>query len=182
MKKAIDPKEFQTIVNQKLDDGYSKQQVYDELSDSYFDQNGLRIQLALIPYPVNKNRVKLLNNILLSMLVLTVLYKLLLAIDLIHTTSLSMLPLAMIYPVINIALAYGVYKYSSSAYNYVVMLTLMGALRLVPQGAPLRGTSLLEFLFAISIVVIALIIRFKIYPNFGFMTPEKDENGEIILD
>jgi hypothetical protein len=179
-KKSINHKEVKTIIKEKLDQGISRNEILLELSEIYFDKSSLTGLVASYPNPERIIKYKYLNNILLYFLIITIIFKILVGIILFSASSLLLIPLAFLLPIINIYFAFEVSKYKGYIYNLLGILTVAGILRSLGDLQGVYGV--LDVMICLFIVLLSFYLGRKMFPNYGLFGVKKNQSGEAILE
>lgn len=184
-KKSIgkDRKEIRRRIKNGLDNGVSKQELLDELYVEYYDRAGIATMLAMTVDKERKEKYKLANCFLLGLIILTVIPKLLLGFQLLMDTSIYMLPLVLLLPLINIFFAIGIANYQGFVYKLLGGLTLIGFFKsLARNGGEDPSLIGIEIIVTLVIVVLSFYLGSVLFPHIGFMGPKKDSSGNIIME
>ncbi len=174
-------KEIQKSIEHKLNNGMARTQVLEELSAAYFDQSTLAKMIAATADNETKAKYRTLNNILLGLLVVTIITKVLIAIDLLMVTSIYALPIILLLPLLNIYLAIGVSKYTGYLYRVISLLTFAGMLQMMEKQEGDSMWLLIDLGIGAAILGLSFYLGNKMFPYYGFFGPKKGEDGNVLL-
>ena len=160
-KKSINKKEVNKSIQEKVNQGISRTEILNELSEIYFDKKTLSLLIAAIPDPTRKEKYKLLN---------------------LAQVSIGLTPFAILMPIINIYFALEVSKYKGYIYNILGLLTIAGILNTMTQLNESGLYGIADLIFGLLIAGLAFYLGNKLFPNYGLRGPKKNTNGEIILE
>ena len=181
-KKSINKKEVNKSIQEKVNQGISRTEILNELSEIYFDKKTLSLLIAAIPDPTRKEKYKLLNNVLLGLLLVTIFSKIIVGFSLLAQVSIGLTPFAILMPIINIYFALEVSKYKGYIYNILGLLTIAGILNTMTQLNESGLYGIADLIFGLLIAGLAFYLGNILFPNYGLRGTKKNRNGEIILD
>jgi hypothetical protein len=180
-KKSLDRKSAQKFIFDNRDNGKTDQEIYNELSQQYYDKKSITLLITGTVKTEHQNKYKIYNNILLGFLVLAILLRILLVFSLtIQTGQLWTLLLVFIVPLFAAYFIYEIARYNAPAYRFCGIMTIVGFMRTIGQSE--GGTVILiNLVFAGAIAGLSFYLDSKMFPNFSPMNLKKDSNGEYIL-
>lgn len=180
-KKSLNRKEVAVIIKSKLQEGIARQEILNELSEQYYSKSTIATMIASTIDPQAKEKYKALNNLLLALLVLSAIAKLLLGIAVLSSLSPLLIPFAILFPFISIVLAIEVYKYSGHIYGIVSLFSFGSILRTFANFTDLEFDGYFDIAVLLVIALLALYLKDKMLPHYGFLGPKKDSEGNYIL-
>ena len=180
-KKTIDRKAAQKMIVDSRDNGKTDQEIYNELSQQYYDKKSVALLITGTVTTENKNKYKVYNHILLALLGLAILLRILLVFSLtIQTGQLWTLLLVFIVPLFAIYFAYEIARYNAPIYRFVGIMTIVGFFQTI--GKSEGGTDILiNLVFAGAIAGLSFYLDSIMFPDFSPKNLKKDSNGEYIL-
>jgi len=180
-KKSLDRKAAQKFIIDNRDNGKSDQDIYNELSQQYFDKKSVTLLITATVTTENKNKYIIYNNVLLGLLGLVILLRILLVFSLtIQTGQLWTLLLVFIVPLFAAYFAYEIARYNASIYRFCGIMTIVGFMQTI--GKSEGGTDILiNLVFAGAIAGLSFYLDSKMFPDYSPKNLKKDGNGEYIL-
>mgnify|MGYP003582726411 FL=1 len=180
-KKSLDRKAAQKFIVDSRDNGKADQEIYNELSEQYYDKKSVALLITGTVTKENKKKYKVYNNILLGLLGLSILFKLLTVFSLtIQTGQLWTLLLVLIVPLFAGYFMYEIARYNGPIYRFCGMLTIAGFLQTI--GKAENGTDILiNIIFAGAVAGLSFYLDSKMFPDYSPKNLKKDSNGEYIL-
>ncbi|WP_276974125.1 hypothetical protein [Flavobacterium filum] len=180
-KKSLDRKAAQTFIVDSRDNGKTDQEIYNELSELYYDKKSVALLITWTVTTENKKKYKVYNNILLGLLGLSILFKLLTVFSLtIQTGQIWTLLLVLIVPLLAGYFMYEIARYNGPIYRFCGMLTIAGFLQTI--GKAENGTDItINLIFAGAVAGLSFYLDSKMFPNYSPKNLKKDSNGEYIL-
>lgn len=153
-------KEIRKTATAKINEGKTHQQVFDELRESS-RLPGERIAKVIryIPTSDSKQKYKVPNVVLGTILIITALLKIISSIPIIIDMEYDpylLVILILLVPSINIILAVGVLQFKSNYYRLVVILTILGILRSVKYLKDIQFNTALLVDFGFIVILIGL--------------------------
>jgi multidrug efflux pump subunit AcrB len=181
-KKRINRKEVIELIQNKLREGSSRQRIFNELTEEYFNKNSIAGLVASTVDPSVKEQFKISNNLLVGLLGLSAVAKVLFGIALFSSISPVLIPMAILFPFFSVMLALEIYRYNGAVYSVVGLFSIAGILKIFANFNDFG----LDGYFDIAIIVVILFLAFylkeKMFPFYGFLGPKKDKNGNYILE
>ena len=180
-KKSLDRKAAQKFIVDSRDNGKTDQEIYNKLSQQYYDKKSVALLITGTVTTENKNKYKVYNNILLGLLGLAILLRILLVFSLtIQTGQLWTLLLVFIVPLFAVYFAYEIARYNAPIYRFCGIMTIAGFMQTIGKS---EGGSdiLINLVFAGAIAGLSFYLDSKMFPDFSPKNLKKDSNGEYIL-
>jgi hypothetical protein len=172
-------KEIRRIATRKLNEGKKRQQVLIEIrEEAKAPVADIAAVLKFTPSKRTKKKYKLVNSLLLTVLILTIVLKLAMGTLLVLTKGIAWLPLLFLLPLLNIYLAYEVANYKGQIYKWVAVFSLLSFLRSTPS----LFNGGVDFLEAIDLVIVGLLIFLGLYLNRKFAAGYKTKREAYIND
>lgn len=172
-------KEIRKIATRKLNEGKKRQQVLTEMTEEtqapVADIAGV---LRYTPSRRTKKKYKLVNSLLLTILIVTVILKLAIGIPIVLKNGIQWLPVLLLIPLVNIILSYGVATYKGHIYKWIAIYSAISLLKSLPA----FFTDGLNFLETIDLVIIGLLIFLGLYLNRKFAAGYKIKREYYIND
>jgi len=178
-------KEVKKVVKQSLLSGKTKQETFEELEmTSEFPPEKLARIIRGIPTLQARKKHKTLNIILITLLSLTILFKVLAGIPIVVENGIKWIPILFLLPIINIILLVGVATYSQGGYKAVAILTILGVLQTFGKmwGEPFDPFILIDFVVAAGLITLGFYLNSKFFPEY-LISEEcyRDSEGEYKL-
>jgi len=178
------PKPTHRIIEEKLNSGAKKQEIFDELRGTT-SAGSLARSLVLTPYPSDREAHHGLNNALFLLILYFALVKAIMAADaLIENPIFYAIPFAAFIPVCSVLLATEVRKYSGYIYRVVYVV---GALVFIEGIHYQLGVhdSWLKWLVSDAPVLAGIVIAWRLErllcPGLGIIGAKKGRAGEYIF-
>ena len=181
-KKSINRKEIYKTIQTRLEDSVSREKILEELSEKYYDKKTISTLIASTPDPQTKEKFKVLNNLLLGLLILTIIIKILTGIQILSTISMILIPVAFLIPFISIWFALEIYKYKGYIYNILGILAIASIFKIISEIGESGVYGIIDLLIGLSIAGLSFYLGKKMFPNYGLFGPKKDTEGNIILE
>lgn len=180
-KQSLDRKAAEKFIIESRSIGKTDQEIYNELSQQYYDKKAVALQVMGTVTIENKNKYKIYNMILLGLLGLSILFKLLAVFSLtIHTEQLWTLLLVLIVPLFSGYFMYEIARYNGPIYRICGWLTIAGFFQTI--GKIDNGTDvLINVIFAGAVAGLSFYLDSKMFPNYSPKNLMEDGNGEYIL-
>jgi hypothetical protein len=166
-KKSLDRKAAQKFIVDSRDNGKADQEIYNELSQQYYDKKSVALIITGTVTTENKSKYKVYNNILLGLLGLSILFKLLTVFSLtIQTGQLWTLFLVLVVPLFAGYFMYEIARYNGPIYRFCGMLTIAGFLQTISKAE--NGTDILiNVIFAGAVAGLSFYLDSKMFPNYS---------------
>jgi hypothetical protein len=176
-------KEALKFIEAKLREGFSKQEIYDELSAKIYLKSDLLQYLAMVPDPGKRIKFRAINLILFALLIFVTIVKILTTLVLFARISLWLIPLSFIIPFVSIFFAVEVKKFRGYIYRPLGLLGIaslfQGLSHIGDLGRINPGQVIFEFIVGylptILIIVVAFYISAKAFPYYGFLGLKKEK-------
>lgn len=188
-KKSINPKEIQIIIQEKIQANIPRKEIFNELSEQYYDKNMISLMIASTVDPYLKVKYKSWNNLLIGLLVLTIISKIIDSVLLISTyssivSSLGSLTLSfsLFIPVLFVAyLIVGVSKFRGNIYYFGGLLAIAAIFQSISYFSELGFYSLISIVLCLIICILSFYLKRKLFPHFRLFGLKKDKEGNVIL-
>lgn len=178
-KRSIVKKEVRAFIENELEAGKTKSEIFEDLSARYFDSKTLAQCVAGVPDPDLKQRYKSANTLLFVLLILSGIFKVILVVAMIVQTTRSPLLflLSALVPLVNIWLAVEVKNRRGYIYWVIVALAFMGMMRSL-EGVFMYGAwVLVDITLLVAIAGLSWYVGTKMFPKLRFGQPVKDAQG-----
>jgi len=181
-KKSLDRKKAQKFIVEQRANGKSDQEIYDELTQQYYDKKEVALFIAGTATEENKRKYKIYNNTLLIFLLAAILLRILSVFGMtLQTGQLWTLLFVFIVPVFAALFAHGVAMYQAPIYRFCGIMTILGFLKAMSSLE--SGIDIfINFIFTVAIAGLAFYLDSKLFPNYRPRSLKTDSNGEYILD
>ena len=180
-KKKMKGRKALKIIEQRIIEGHSKKQIFEELSGQVKFKTDLLQLLAMVPNYEDRIKYKNTNNFLFGLLTFVTILKIIEAIYYFISISVYMLPLVIMVAFIPILFATMVWNFRGIAYRSIGLLGVVGIF---------QGFSTVEIVYlnydnlvflylpAIVIVFLSFYIGYKVFPYYNFWGILKKEEFE----
>lgn len=184
-KRDITKNELLKLVEVQLNKGVSKKELYEEIttlySTSLLDENSIPKTIAYFPDYDLKLKYKQHNMVLYLLLLLTAVFKVIVAIPaLFELQALGIISLVFL-PFVNIWLALEVVKTRAYVYGIIGVLAIAGMFNSITYIASSGWWVLIDVIMMGVISYLGFMLSKKMFPNYQFSGPIKDENGDWIM-
>jgi len=181
-KKSLDRKNAHKFIVESRENGKTNQEIYNELSQQYFDRKSVALMITGTVTTENKNRYKVYNNILLGLLAVSIIFKLLIVFNLtIQTGEPWMYLLILIVPLFSGYFMYEIARYNGPIYRMCGLLTIAGFLQTIGKSDNSTDV-LISIVFAGSVAGLSFYLDSKMFPDYSPKNLVKDTDGEYVLD
>lgn len=179
--KSIERKKAKLFVVDGRRKGLSDQEIYNELANQYADKKSIALLITGIATDERKQKYGLQNWILVGLLGLSILFKLVLVVNLAITQTPWLLLLALVVPLLTGYFMYEIYNYNGPVYRICGVLALVGFLQSLDKSNDAQ-TMILNLLFAGLVAGFSFYLDDNLFPNYRPSKLQKDENGDYILN
>jgi hypothetical protein len=181
-KTSINTKAIQQFILESRENGKSDQEIYDALSQQYYDKKSVALLITGTATNENKSKYKIQNNILIGFLGLSMLLKILIIFSLSDPFEDPFFMLLLfLYPAIEGYFIYGIAKYLAPYYKLCGILAILSFLKTIRSAG--NDSSIILNLLIISIIVgLSFYLAKKLFPKYSPKNLKKDDNGEYILE
>jgi hypothetical protein len=180
-KKSLERKAAQKYIIESRDNGKSDQEIYNNLSEHYYEKKSIATLILETVTSENKKKYKTYNNVLMGLLLLTILFRLYMVFSLtIQSGELWILLFALFVPILA---GYFIYEISNYQKHIYRICGIMTALSFWQNMRKLDNTAdvLTNVIFTFAIFALSFYLDNKMFPNFNAKNLKKDSNGEYIL-
>lgn len=177
-KKSLDEKIARKFIVEARENGKTDQEIYNELSQQYYDKKHITLLITGTVTKENKNKYKIYNNILLALLGLVIVTR----IYYVFTLPIRIgEPFGQLFILICAAwLAFEIKRYNGQIYRIGGQLALAGFALTFKISSDMTRI-LIDILFTVVIAGLSFYLERKMFPNYGNKNLVKDSNGEYIL-
>jgi len=162
--------------------GKTDQEIYNELTQKYYDKKGIALFIPATATIENKNKYKLYNDVLLGAIGVVILLKIITIFSLsLASGQMWALLFIFIVPLMNIYFFYEIARYNGQVYRICGMLTIAGFLQSISK-LETGFDFLLTFIFTAVITGLSFYLDAKMFPNYKPTNLKKDNNGEYIIN
>lgn len=180
-KKSLNKKEALKTIKDRIQVNTPRQEILNELSDQYFNKTTISALIASTIDPQTKEKYKMLNNLLLGLLALTIVAKILVGIVIFSSLSPFLIPIAFVLPILTIWFALEVSKFKGYIYNILGMLAIASIFNSIGNIGEAGIYGIIDVVLVASICGLSFYLGKKMFPNYGFFGPKKDTEGNILL-
>jgi hypothetical protein len=181
-KTSIDTKAIQQFILESRENGKSDQEIYNALSQQYYDKKSVALLITGTATNENKSKYKIQNNILIGFLGLSMLLKILIIFSLSDPSGDPFfLLLLFLYPALEGYFIYGIAKYQAPYYKLCGIIAGLSFLKTI-RSANNGGSILINLLIASIIFSLSLYLAWNLFPKHRPKNLKKDGNGEYILE
>ena len=154
--------------------GKPRQEVFAAYQPQVSPDKHLAFAIATIPVPERIPLGEKFNKVLFGLLVFAAVTK---GLSALMMGSFFMLVLGLLVPV---AFAIGVYKHEGYAYIFLPLITGMGALTALLKMTDEGAVMLIEAALLGVMCWLALQVKQRVFPNFGWLSVRKDAQGNYL--
>lgn len=175
--------ELRNEAKKRIRAGLAKQEVFDELKNKAIISNEeLAKYIQDIPSLAMREKYKTWQSLLIVLLVVTIVFKLILALPFMTNGLVSGVLALLFVPLVNVLLLIGVVRYSTGAHKFVAVFTIISLLRVSSDflNNPFEDiVVLLSVLIAGALIFIGFYLSSKLHPAYE-MKREKylNKDGE----
>ncbi|MCF8295675.1 MAG: hypothetical protein K9I34_06390 [Bacteroidales bacterium] len=181
MKKGINRREIDIIINEKQNQGYTKQEIFNELQDNYFDKKTLAIIIANTVSIQRKKRYNVLNATFIVLFFIASMFKIFSILLLFEKISM-ILVVSVISLSINFWFIYQIFKCRPFVYSFLGLLIFVQIFRFTLQAEYISIWNGFEIGFYAIVGILSFIVKSKLFPNYLLFRPEHDKNGNVAFD
>lgn len=169
-------KEVLSLIKVRLEEGKSRSEIRTELHNAYTEKSSVDKIIAMAANPETKERFKLLNNILLIFLVLSLIGNFYLGIVYFADKPIQAiigLPLVL---ALFVYFIYGVVKFKADVYFEVIYLSIISLVLFLPKITIFGVFEIVEIALTITLTGCAIFLRIKLFPTYGLFGQTKSKN------
>jgi hypothetical protein len=173
-------KEAAKIARKQIAEGKTRQETFDTLmAANKLPSVEFATIIQGIPSLQTREKYKTANVILMTLIILTIVFKLIAGIFLVMQNGLLTLPLLLILPLLNIYLLWGVLNFRPGAHRLVAIFTILGIVRSLQQviGQAFDPILLLDFAIAAGLIGLGFYLNNKLHPVYKTVR-ESYQNSE----
>jgi hypothetical protein len=180
-KKSLDYKIAKEIILERRENNISDQEIYNELTQQYFDKKGVAYLIKGTLTKEFKEKYKIYNNFLLALLGVSILVRFLTIFMLTNqSVKLMMLTFLIMVPLFNIYIMYGIAKYYVTIYRFCGFLTIAGIFMSISNFNNLTDF-IINLIFSLAVAGLSFFMDKKMAPFYKPKNIKKDSQGEYIL-
>lgn len=176
-KTSINRKEVFAFTNAELAAGRSKQSIFEELSQKYFDSKRLATYIASVPNPELRERYKTANSILFVLLVIAAVGKIFLLASLLSVVSVYTVVFAVPLSFVTLWLAAEVRKMRGYIYRILVLLPLVEIGRSIEALVEQPWWGVGHIVLLLSIAGLSWFLSRRLFPTMGWGRVQQDASG-----
>ena len=176
------------VIEQKLNTGIGKQEIFEELSQNYSYEYTVAQLVAMTPPHSLKQRYKRLNQILIALLLFAALVKVLVALPILSRLPAVAFPLLILVPALNVWFAMEIAKFKGYIYRPAGLLALAALFKAILPEDGIASYGLagwviygLNCLLILAIAVLAFYLAKRLFPNYGLLGPKRDPKGNYLF-
>lgn len=162
-------KEAAKIARKQIAEGKTRQETFDTLmAANKLPSVEFATIIQGIPSLQAREKYKTANVILMTLIILTIVFKLIAGIFLVMQNGLMTLPIMLILPLLNIYLLWGVLNFRPGAHRLVAIFTILGIVRSLQQviGQAFDPILLLDFAIAAGLIGLGFYLNNKLHPAY----------------
>lgn len=176
-KTSINRKEVLAFTEAELSAGKSKQSIFEELSEKYFDSKVLAGYIASVPNPELRERYTPLNTLLVLLLVVAAIDRFFVLLPILAQRSTYTLFISVLAPLFNLWLARAVWKMRGTVYRVVFILAALATMRSLDVIVDGNLWASVSVVLLLAISGLSLYVNSKLFPNVGLGGVRKDSEG-----
>ena len=159
-------KEIRKLAQEKIQEGKTQQQAFDEIKElAEAPDEEVANLVKTIPTLQIRKKYQVLNAVLISLLLLTVVFKVILAVSMIMHNGLAWSPVIFIFPVLNCAMLYGAATYAIRAHQTVAILTGLGFIQTLGR-LTFQPVVLVDLAITAALIGLGIYLQGKLTPGF----------------
>lgn len=179
LKKVINYREVNLLIQEKLRNGISRSQILSQLSEIYYEKKTLARLIAMNVSPQKRANYRSLNNLLLGLVFMSLVLKCLFSFAILAPNPFGYF--AVVVLLINTFMFVSVFNYNGSVYGMLVLTGIMTLIKVLPAFESMNNWALLDVAVTISGVALAYYLKVKMFPQLGWIMPKEGDGGKIIL-
>lgn len=177
----MDQKTTKKLVEKGRAEGKSDQEIYNELSEYYPSKKNLALLITGTPTQEDRDKYKMLNNVLIALLAVTILFRLIAAFYLVSAGEWATVFFMFLGMLLTGLIIYGVFNYIGGFYKAFGFLSLLGVVRAL-AGFSGSIVELIDLALLIPIPILCFYLGAKLFPKFKPNKLKKDVAGAYILN
>lgn len=179
-KKSLDRKAAKQFIIANRAMNKTDQEIYNELSQQYYDKKAIALLITSMVTEENKRKYQVYNSILIGFIGITVLFKILIIVNLVIAENQAWyLLLAFLVPIFNLYFLYEIARYNGSIYRILGIWVIGFSFQSISK---LGGTDLIiNLILCILIAGLAFYLDKNMFPNYSPTNLKKDSKGEYIV-
>lgn len=180
-KKHIPKKEMVKLITEGIENGETKNEVFDRLSSEYHDSTLIAKFIAFFPDKELKEKYKQWNQVLFILLVITSLLKVVGVLPLLLELPALGVLLLLVVPILNIWYAIELRKTRAYIYPSLGLLAIAAIFKSLREVDETGVWGVIDMVLLGILSGLSFFIGKKMFPNFRFYGPKKDASGNWIL-
>lgn len=180
-KKSLDRKAAKLFIVSSRDNGRTDQEIYNKLTEQYFDKKSLAILITETITAELKKTYKVYNNILIGPIGLSFAYNIYkVVIITMESRELWVLLFAIGFLFFAFYLIYEIWNYNKPIYKFCGIMTGLGFVQYMRKFENMEHVFIC-LIVAGGIVGLSFYLNYKLFPNYKPNSLKKDDNGDYIL-
>ena len=180
--KRNDKKEALRFIQNELDTGKSKKEIFQAMSGNHYEKLALSRIIANIPDPNKKERCKVLNYILLSLIVFSIIPNVFEArsmfIEQPYQTIIASILLVFLYYYFIV----GVIRFKGFVYSQIVLFAIIILILNLDDFLNLEIWEIIGIVIVLIFAGLALYLKSRMFPNHGLLGLKRDKEGNYLLE
>ena len=164
------------IIEQRIKEGHSKKEIYEDLLGEIQFKTDLLQLIAMVPDQGSRLKYNNQNLSLFTLLVLVAAVKIVAAIGYLLSVSIFLIPFVMFVAIVSIFFAFMVWNFRGHMYRILGLFGIAGLLKSISNFEAWSSYTtidwtmelLLGYIPGILIVILAYYIGFKVFPYYNF--------------
>ncbi len=175
-------REILRLTKEALDQGGTKQPVFEEPSPRFYSKEHLAQLISTVPDVDLRERYKNINQMLVVLALATAASHLALFLLALHSGGPSAFRLFdPIIPLLVVFLTRRIHQMSGGVYVPMGVLSLVGALGAIDRIPTSLLWSLADIVLFVTMAILSFHVGGHLFPHRGWTGPVKDENGDYVL-
>jgi uncharacterized membrane protein len=174
-------REAEAAIKQALQGGKSKDQILADMAKNHYEKLAIGKLIAGIPYPENKKRFKLLNNVLILLLGLLLSANVFEGYLSYGEGPVMTIIGSLVLVLISIYFFHGLIKFRGNTYYELSQLLVLVIIVELNRIAELNIWVIAQTILIVLVLGIAIIIRKKLFPGYGFFGLKKGKDGYYLI-
>ncbi|MFT3704362.1 MAG: hypothetical protein QM802_18480 [Agriterribacter sp.] len=177
----MDQKTAKKLVEKGRAEGKSDQEIYNELSTDYASKKNLALLITGTATTADRQKYKMLNNVLIALLGVTLAFRLIAAFYLISSGEWATVFFLFLGMVLTGLVIYAVFNYMGAFYKPFGFLSALSVVKTL-IGSSGSMLELIDLALLIPIPILCFYLGAKLFPNFKPNKLKKDVAGAYILN
>ncbi|MBO9658609.1 MAG: hypothetical protein J7527_07265 [Chitinophagaceae bacterium] len=177
----MDQKTAKKIIDDRRLEGKTDQQIYNELAEHFDSKKNLALLITGTATAQTRSQYKLLNNILICLLAITLIFRLIGAFSLVGEGEILGFIVSLVGILLPVLFIYGFINYMGPMYKFCGFLTVLGIVQLIARWDS-SMLVIIDLIILVSMAALSFYLSAKMFPNFNPNKLRKDENGAYLLN